>query len=88
MRTREMNQKIAVSVVFVAAMFMNGANIVRFQVVQALSFGLLAFALKLVLVSPLGAAGIVWATDIAYIVTTLPFCFWFIRRWLARTTWA
>jgi O-antigen/teichoic acid export membrane protein len=72
----------------VAAMFMNGANIVRFQVVQALSFGLLAFALKLVLVSPLGAAGIVWATDVAYIVTTLPFCFWFIRRWLARAEWA
>ena len=72
----------------VGAMFLNGAGVVRFQVVQALCFGLLAFGLKLLLVSPLGAAGIVWATDVAYVVTVLPFYLWFIRRWLARAEWA
>jgi O-antigen/teichoic acid export membrane protein len=72
----------------VLAMFLNGAGVVRFQVVQALCFGLLAFGLKLVLASPFGAAGIVWATVVAYVATILPFYLWFIRRWLARADWA
>jgi O-antigen/teichoic acid export membrane protein len=72
----------------VGAMFLNAAQVIRFQVVQALSFGLLAFGLKLLLAPALSAAGIVWATDIAYVVTTLPFYFWFIRRWLRREDWA
>jgi O-antigen/teichoic acid export membrane protein len=72
----------------VGAMFLNGANVVRFQVVQALCFGVLAFGLKLLLASPFGTAGIVWATAAAYIATVLPFYLWFIRRWLARADWA
>jgi O-antigen/teichoic acid export membrane protein len=72
----------------VLAMFLNGAGVVRFQVVQALCFGLLAFGLKLLLASPFGAAGIVWATVVAYVATVLPFYLWFIRRWLARADWA
>ncbi len=72
----------------VGAMFLNAAQVVRFQVVLALSFGLLAFGLKLLLAPTFSAAGIVWATDIAYVVTTLPFYVWFIRRWLAREDWA
>jgi O-antigen/teichoic acid export membrane protein len=72
----------------VAAMFLNGATVVRFQIVQAVSFGVLAFALKLVLAPQLGVAGIVWATDIAYGVLVVPLCIWFIRRWLARADWA
>jgi O-antigen/teichoic acid export membrane protein len=72
----------------VAAMFLNGAGVVRFQVVSALCFGLLAFGLKLLLVSPLGTSGIVWATDVAYVATVLPFYLWFMRRWLARADWA
>ena len=72
----------------VLAMFMNGAGVVRFQIVSALCFGLLAFGLKLLLASPFGAAGIVWATVVAYVATVLPFYLWFIRRWLARADWA
>jgi O-antigen/teichoic acid export membrane protein len=68
----------------VAAMFLNGATVVRFQIVQALSFGVLAFGLKLILAPHFGAAGIVWATDIAYGVLVVPLCIWFVRRWLAR----
>jgi hypothetical protein len=53
-----------------------------------LCFGLLAFGLKLLLASPFGAAGIVWATVVAYVATVLPFYLWFVRRWLARADWA
>jgi O-antigen/teichoic acid export membrane protein len=72
----------------VAAMFLNGASVVKFQIVQALSFGVLAFGLKLILASHFGAPGIVWATDIAYAVLVVPLCVWFIRQWLARADWA
>jgi O-antigen/teichoic acid export membrane protein len=71
----------------VASMFLNGATVVRFQIALALSYGVLAFALKLILAPHLGAAGIVWASDIAYCVLVVPLCIWFIRRWLARTDW-
>ena len=72
----------------VASMFLNGATVVRFQIVVALSFGVLAFALKLILAPHLGAPGIVWASDIAYAALVVPLCIWFIRRWLARADWA
>jgi len=55
------------SIGVVAAMFLNGASVVRVQIVQALSFGVVAFGLKLILAPTLGSAGIVWATDIAYL---------------------
>jgi O-antigen/teichoic acid export membrane protein len=71
----------------VASMFLNGATVVRFQIVQALSFGVLAFGLKLILAPHLGGAGIVWASDIAYCALVLPLCSWFIWRWLARAEW-
>jgi O-antigen/teichoic acid export membrane protein len=71
----------------VGAMFLNGAGVIRFQVVLALCFGVLAFGLKLVLASRFGSAGIVWATDIAYLTIVLPFYGWFIRRWLAHADW-
>jgi O-antigen/teichoic acid export membrane protein len=72
----------------VAAMFLNGATVVRFQIVQALSFGLLAFSLKLILAPHFGAAGIVWASNIAYGGLVVPLYIWFIRRWLAHAEWA
>lgn len=71
----------------VAAMFLNGASVVRFQIVQALCFGVVAFGLKLILAPRLGSAGIVWATDIAYFATELPVDLWFIHRWLSRADW-
>jgi O-antigen/teichoic acid export membrane protein len=72
----------------VASMFLNGATVVRFQIVQALAFGVLAFGLKLILAPHLGSAGIVWASDIAYVGLVVPLCIWFIRRWLARADWS
>jgi hypothetical protein len=76
------------SIGVVAAMFLDGASVVRVQIVQALSFGVVAFGLKLILAPRLGSAGIVWATDIAYLGAMLPFYAWLIRRWLARANCA
>jgi O-antigen/teichoic acid export membrane protein len=72
----------------VAAMLLNGAAVVRFQIVLALSFGVLAFGVKLLLAPHLGAAGIVWASTIAYAGLVVPLYVWFIRGWLARADWA
>jgi hypothetical protein len=47
-------------------MLLNGAGIVRLQIVAALLYGGVAFGLKLILPHWLDAAGIVWATVIAY----------------------
>jgi O-antigen/teichoic acid export membrane protein len=47
-------------------MLLNGAGIIRLQIVAALAYSSLAFGLKLILPQYLGAAGIVWATVIAY----------------------
>ena len=47
-------------------MLLNGAGIVRLQIVAALFYGGVAFGLKLILPHWLDAAGIVWATVIAY----------------------
>jgi O-antigen/teichoic acid export membrane protein len=59
------------------AMFMNGANVVRFQVLCAVPTALLAVVLKIVLVPAVGVAGAVWASVAAYLLcTTLPVALW------------
>ena len=70
------------------SMFLNGATVIRFQVIQTLSFGVLAFSLTLILAPHLGAAGIVRASDIPYCALVVRLCIWFIRQWLARADWA
>jgi O-antigen/teichoic acid export membrane protein len=47
-------------------MLLNGAGVVRLQIIAALAYSALAFGLKMVLPHYLGAPGIVWATVIAY----------------------
>jgi O-antigen/teichoic acid export membrane protein len=53
------------------AMFLNGANVVRAQVVCAVFMGLAALTLKLVLAPRIGLPGIVWGTVAAYTLCTL-----------------
>jgi O-antigen/teichoic acid export membrane protein len=56
------------------AVFLNGAHVVRSQVVVAICTACAALALKLVLVPKVGVAGAVWATIAAYLMfTALPF---------------
>jgi O-antigen/teichoic acid export membrane protein len=63
-------------------MLLNGAGIVRLQIAAALAYGLIAFALKLVLPHYLDAAGIVWATVIGYGGIVVPLYAGFTWRYL------
>jgi len=47
-------------------MLLNGAGIIRLQIIAALGYSALAFGLKLILPHYLDSAGIVWATVIGY----------------------
>jgi len=53
------------------AMFLNGCNVVREQVVVSTVFALTSLAIKIVLVPRLGVAGIPIGTICAYVVTTV-----------------
>jgi len=50
------------------AMFLNGANVIKFQAVTAVFMGISALALKIVLSQMVGILGVIWATVIAYSV--------------------
>ena len=51
-----------------AGMLLNGANIIRFQVVFASVMAIAALICKTILASFLGVAGIIWGTLLAYLV--------------------
>ena len=61
---------------------LNSQGEVWFQVRIALVYSALAFALKLTLAKPLGVAGILVSTGIAYGLTLLPAYVWWTIRWL------
>jgi O-antigen/teichoic acid export membrane protein len=50
------------------AMFLNGASVMRFQVIASLAMAALAVSLKIFLTQKIGVAGVVWGTVIAYTV--------------------
>lgn len=55
------------------AMALNGANVIRFQVITASLMAILALGLKIGLARALGVPGVIWATVIAYsVVVVLP----------------
>lgn len=56
------------------AMFLNGASIVKFQIVASVSMGISAILLKVLLVKWIGVAGAVWATVAANVLcVTIPY---------------
>ncbi|MFZ2171103.1 MAG: hypothetical protein WAW61_15880, partial [Methylococcaceae bacterium] len=68
------------------AMFLNGTNVVRVQVIVSILFGVISIILKILLVVKIGIAGTVWATVIAYfILVLLPYSF-LVPRILKRIT--
>jgi O-antigen/teichoic acid export membrane protein len=68
------------------AMFLNGTNVVRVQVIVSIVFGVIAISLKILLVGKIGIAGTVWATIIAYFIfVVLPYSF-LVPRLLKRIT--
>jgi O-antigen/teichoic acid export membrane protein len=66
------------------AMFLNGAGIVKAQVIVATSFAVTCVLLKIFLVQHMGIAGIAIGTAVAYLVTTLLPYGVLVPRWLAR----
>jgi O-antigen/teichoic acid export membrane protein len=58
------------------AMFLNGANIVGFQVITSIILAVGALILKVVLVGAIGIPGVIWATIIVYsLVVLLPYAY-------------
>lgn len=53
------------------AMFLNGANIIRVQVVVAIAFATSSLLLKVLLIGTMGTAGVIWATVFAYVGTVV-----------------
>ncbi|MEP6756560.1 MAG: oligosaccharide flippase family protein [Chthonomonadales bacterium] len=66
------------------AMFMNGASIIRFQVIVASLFAVTCITTKLFLTRHYGSVGVPWATIITYgLVSAVP-CAFYVPRALAR----
>lgn len=62
------------------AMFLNGSNIIGFQVVLALMMSVSALIAKIFLAQTLGLSGIIWGTVFAYaLFTALPLSFYIPR---------
>jgi O-antigen/teichoic acid export membrane protein len=58
------------------AMFLNGANIVGFQVVTSIFLAIGALVLKVVLAGVIGIPGVIWATVIVYtLVVLIPYAY-------------
>jgi O-antigen/teichoic acid export membrane protein len=70
------------------AMFLNGAGIVKFQVVTASIFGVGCLAAKVLLTHLYGITGVPWATIITYgILSALPCAFYvprLLKKWESR----
>jgi O-antigen/teichoic acid export membrane protein len=55
------------------AMFLNGAAVVRFQIIVSISFGISCVCLKVFLVRRFGVVGVPWATIVSYtLIGVLP----------------
>ncbi len=63
------------------AMLLNGASVVRVQIIVAVLTGACALALKVVLVDHIGVAGTVWASIIAFsLISVIPLCLWAVPK--------
>lgn len=63
------------------AVLLNGANVVRVQIIVAILTGICALTLKIVLIGQIGIAGTVWASIIAFsLISVLPLGIWAVPR--------
>ena len=63
------------------AVLLNGANVVRVQIIIAILTGICALTLKIVLVGYIGIAGTVWASIIAFsLISVIPLGMWAVPR--------
>ena len=66
------------------AMFLNGANVIGFQVALAIGMMLTNLAFSIVLTHVLGVSGPAWGSTIALVLCVLVPSFWYIRRFMRR----
>lgn len=66
------------------AMFLNGANIVRFQITVALTTAVVAIAGKILLTPVIGLPGVLWASTAAYTLFCLIPILWMLPRLLPK----
>jgi O-antigen/teichoic acid export membrane protein len=63
------------------AVLLNGANVVRVQIVVGILTGICALTLKIVLIGHIGIAGTVWASIIAFsLISVIPLGIWAVPR--------
>lgn len=64
------------------AMFLNGASIVKFQVITASTMAVMNLTLSIFLVQRIGVAGVIWGTVISLLICTLFPTLYYIFRYL------
>ena len=68
----------------VLGVFLNGASIIRFQVIVASVFGIGCLVTKVLLIRQFGIVGIPWATVIAYLLLNAAPYFWYLPVLIKR----
>jgi O-antigen/teichoic acid export membrane protein len=66
------------------AMFLNGANVIGFQVICALSMAALNLVLSIMLTQSIGVAGVVYGTIISQIVCIFVPSLFFVRKFVSQ----
>jgi O-antigen/teichoic acid export membrane protein len=66
------------------AMFLNGAGIVKFQVIVASVFGVVCLLTKMAMTHAYGIAGVPWATILTYTLLTAAPYIWYVPRLLKQ----
>lgn len=66
------------------AMFLNGAHVVRVQVVLASVFSITCISLKILLVGHFGVAAFPWAVLLVYIPISFVPVLWMMKKWLPK----
>jgi O-antigen/teichoic acid export membrane protein len=75
---------VVYSISFAISVFLNGANVIGFQVVLAIAMVVTNLALSIVLTHAVGVSGPAWGSIIAVVVCVLLPCTWYLRRMLRR----
>jgi O-antigen/teichoic acid export membrane protein len=75
---------VVYSISVAIAMFLNGANIIAFQVVLAICMMVTNLALSIVLTKLLGVSGPAWGSIVAVVTCVLVPSVWYLRRLLRR----
>lgn len=69
------------------AMFLNGANVIKFQVITGLLMSCSALALKILLTKSIGVSGIIFGTVIAYTIFSIIPCILVVPRIIMKLSY-